>query len=363
MTVISEIEWDACLIEPRRDDEFERRYRQETGRPASGARYVAGVPWLAEALIDWAVEIERRVVVDAELADLVGLVVSQDNSCRYCFATMRFFLIVLGVPDAKIRRLEEQLLSVDFSPEQRAALDFARRVSRSDPLPTPIDLQTLRTHGYSDLEVAELVAVVGLHLFFNRLSTLIAMPPQQMESMTDRWYIRFVRPILALRLRNVRQYTKPVYLEPGEIDGPYAHVIRGLDGLPLAGVLRRSVDEMLASTLLTRRCKLLVLAVIARAMGCQRSEDEATGLLSTDGLDRAEIDRILSHLSSPLLDPIEKLAIPFARETVWYQPMQIQRRGREVMETLSREQFLELVGVAAVGNVLCRASIAERTLA
>jgi hypothetical protein len=174
MTVISEIEWDACLIEPRRDDEYERRYRQETGRPASGARYVAGVPWLAEVLIDWAVEVERRVVVDAELADLVGLVVSQDNSCRYCFATMRFFLIVLGVPDAKIRRLEEQLLSVDFSPEQRAALDFARRVSRSDPLPTPADLQTLRTHGYSDLEVAELVAVVGIHLFFNRLSTLIA---------------------------------------------------------------------------------------------------------------------------------------------------------------------------------------------
>ena len=33
---------------------------------------------------------------------------------------------------------------------------------------------------------------------------------------------------------------------------------------------------------------------------------------------------------------------------------QIQRRGREVMNALTRDQFLELIAVAALANTVCR---------
>jgi hypothetical protein len=46
-----------------------------------------------------------------------------------------------------------------------------------------------------------------------------------------------------------------------------------------------------------------------------------------------------------------------ARETVWYQAAQIQRRAREVQEALSAPQFLELIVVAALANAVCRLGI------
>jgi hypothetical protein len=56
-------------------------------------------------------------------------------------------------------------------------------------------------------------------------------------------------------------------------------------------------------------------------------------------------------------DRIEAVIVPFARETVWYQAAQIQRRAREVREALPRQQFLELIAVAAIANAVCRLGI------
>jgi alkylhydroperoxidase family enzyme len=360
---VSQIEWDSALTAPRSDPDFAERFLRATGRPPVAYRYMTGVPWLLDALTELSVELERRVALDADLADLVGLVVSQDNSCRYCFATIRFFMLVLGTPSDKLERLEQDLLTVDFDAAERAALDFARRVSRSDPLPTPAHLQRLRDHGYSELEIAELIGAIGVHIFFNRLSTLIALPPATPEALPGKWYVRALRPLVAFRLRNVRRRSAEVALRPGEADGPYESIIRGLDGLPLAGVLRRSVDGMFASELLSRRCKALVLAVVSRALGCPHGEAEARALLEAEGLDAGTVDGILAHLSSPVLDEIERVVVPFARETVWYEPIEIQRRGREVMRVLSREQFLELVAVASLANALCRSYIVTRAVA
>ena len=70
------------------------------------------------------------------------------------------------------------------------------------------------------------------------------------------------------------------------------------------------------------------------------------------------MDEILSHLASPKLDPIEAAIVPFARETIRYRPADIQRRGRKLLEQLSVEQFMELVGVVGLANGICRRSLA-----
>ena len=46
--------------------------------------------------------------------------------------------------------------------------------------------------------------------------------------------------------------------------------------------------------------------------------------------------------------------MPFARETIWYEPAPLQRRARILRARLSSAQFLEAVGVAAIANGLCR---------
>jgi len=77
---------------------------------------------------------------------------------------------------------------------------------------------------------------------------------------------------------------------------------------------------------------------------------QAVERFGSDGVAAVETRR----LRADVLDAVEQQLVPFARETVWYEPAQIQRRGRELLRTLSREQFLELVAVSALANVLCR---------
>ena len=77
-------------------------------------------------------------------------------------------------------------------------------------------------------------------------------------------------------------------------------------------------------------------------------------MLREQGFAKAEIDQILTHLSSPALSEIEQLLVPLARETVWYQPVQIQRRFAALQSKVSNEQFLDFLGTVSLMNSLCR---------
>jgi alkylhydroperoxidase family enzyme len=356
VALVREIEWEACLLEPRRDPELEKRIRKQSGRVPGAVAYFSGCPWAPGEIAALSRSLLTQVHVDPDIADLAGLVVSQDNSCRFCFAAQRTLMQILGVPRARIARLEQDFLTAELEPRQRAALNFVRRVSRSNPLPSEADKKPLRDAGFSEPAIKELAAIAAVTVFFNRLSTLPALPPQRMEELPDRWYVRLVRPAIAVWLKRLHGRVGPEPLRPEEKAGPFSYVVVALDGLPAAGSLRRALDAMWSSPVLSARAKALVFAVVARTLGCRRAEEEAVALAGRD-LARDDIDQILSHLASPALDPIEAVVVPLARETVWYQAAQIQRRAREVQEALSAPQFLELIVVAALANAVCRLGI------
>ena len=87
-------------------------------------------------------------------------------------------------------------------------------------------------------------------------------------------------------------------------------------------------------------------------------EREATRLLVADGLTPDAIDEILANLASRELDSREAHILPYVRETIWYQPVLVQRRGRALREALDTAQFLETVGSAALANMVCRVALA-----
>jgi uncharacterized peroxidase-related enzyme len=354
VTSLREVEWHDCLVEPRPDPELERRFARRTGRPPGVVRYFTGVPWAGDHFADLSAQLQTHVHLDAELSDLVGLVVSQDNSCRYCFASTRALLRILGMPEARIARLEQEALTSDLGAREREALRFARRLSRANPAPTREDLRPLAEAGFSEGEITELASMAALHLFFNRLSTLIALPPEPMEDLPDRLLARLTRPLLALRFRRVRRRSPPVRLAPGEAEGPFAPIVTALDGLPLARVLRGLLDEVLDSELLSREVKLLVFAVVARALGCPHCEGEAVRCFREVGGPEEVAAEVLAHLTCAKLDPLEASILPFARETIRYEPIHIQRRGRELAAQLGRERFLEVVMVCALANAVVR---------
>jgi AhpD family alkylhydroperoxidase len=362
MALVSNVEWEACLLEPRHDRELERRLRKRGSRVPDSIGYFADCPWAAEAVAELDLCLFTRVHLESPLPELAMLVVSQDNSCRFCFAAQRVLLRLLGIPQSRISQLEQDLLTAELDPRDKAALEFARRVSRSNPLPTEADKKALREAGFSDLAIKELSGHVALSVFFNRFSTLPALPPERFEGLLDRWYVRLARPLLARRVRSWMRISEPQSLKPEEKTGPFSYAVLALDGLPLAGTLRRVLDRMWGSPILSSRCKALVFAVVARAIGCPRAARESLQLLGEEGLGPDEVEEILSHLASPKLDPIESLVLPLARETVWIQAATIQRHARTLQEAVSPAQFAEFIVVAALANAVCRLGIAIDTV-
>jgi len=177
---MSEIEWEPYLLTPRPAPDLERRFTDETGRPGRLMRYFEGSPWIADTMVRMSVQITTVVRIDPNLLDQAGRVVSQDNSCRFCFGVQRAFLRVLGMSERRIFRLEQALLTGDFTPYERAALDFARRLSQSKPLVGESDLVGLRENGFSNELIVELTGLIGSHLFLNHMSTFVALPPRHM---------------------------------------------------------------------------------------------------------------------------------------------------------------------------------------
>jgi hypothetical protein len=170
-----------------------------------------------------------------------------------------------------------------------------------------------------------------------------------------------VAPIARRLLRARTRRSRP--LEPVECAGPWAYLVEALARLPAGRVLRRVLDEACASPVLPRQTKLLVFAVVARTLGSAHSEREAVRLLLECGADPDAVAGALRHLHAPGLDPVDAAAVPFARETVRYRPAEVQRQARGLLPLLGAERLVELVGVAALANAVCRlgaaSSIAE----
>jgi AhpD family alkylhydroperoxidase len=350
-----DIEWLDPLIEPQRSRELELFAKQRAGFVPPQIGCFAACPWLGQATVE--LPVAGRVHIHHELADMVALVVSQENSCRFCYASSRLLLRIAGMPEVRIRTLERDLETAQLDERTRLALDFARRLSRSNPPPSHADKQPLLEAGYGEAAIKELAFVAAENVFHNRWATLVAIPPEPRERLGQSWLVGLLRPLMARRIRAFRKQGRTEWLSDDLKRGPYTYLMVALDGLPGARILRGILDQAWASPHLSRRAKALIFAVIARGLGCSHSEREAFRLLAAEGLEADEADEILAHLGARGLDPIEARIVPYARETIWYQPALVQRQGRELQEHLSAAQFLEAIGIASLANMLCRLAI------
>jgi AhpD family alkylhydroperoxidase len=361
-TGIGTVEWETCAIEARPDPELQRFVRHEAGMVPDHLDYYTACPWMARQWAYFALTSMPLSRINPSLVELLGLVIAQDNSCRYCYAATRVVLRALGCSDATVQALEQGMATSDISPAVRAALDFARRLSRASPLPGPDALAPLRTHGFDETALLEIIYVTGVNVVANRFTTLPALPIGDVERMSTRRWVRFLKPVATLLLRRARRRRYPTALTEPEPARPFAHVVREFQGHPIGPRLATHIDDAWESPILPRRTKALIAAVVARALACARSEREARRLLELEGVP-FDIDEVLAHLASAALSDAERLIVPFVRETVHYDPAPIQRRGQALMARLGQPIFLETIGIAALANALCRmdAVLADRS--
>ncbi len=350
---LSNVAWDHCLLEASPNRQAEAALRRETGPVPAWLRYFLSCPWLARAGNELGVYDSLLVHLDYQTIDLLALVVSRENACRYCYSITRMQLRVLGMSESRMQELEQRLAGDALDARDAAIVHFARRFTRCMPLITPRDLDPLRETGRSDAEIREIAFAAASVAFFNRLATISALPPQSWEQLTDRWFAPLLRPFLARFFRGVRKLGAPMPFVP-QPDGPFAELLGHYRDSPIGPVLVRTLDGMWNSSILSRRCKALMFAVIAHGLGCESSRADIAAVLESEGMTAQGAEKIIAHLGGDALADEESALLAFARDTIWYEPIQIQRRARGLRDQLSVAQFVEAIGVASLANSLSR---------
>ncbi|MGH8731592.1 MAG: hypothetical protein ACREVF_07740, partial [Burkholderiales bacterium] len=106
-----DVSWDQCVLEPAPDRQAEAALRRETGSAPGWIRYFLSCPWLPRAAVRLGIGNKMLVHLDFATADLIALVVSQEHSCRYCYAVTRMQLRILGMSEERMQQLEQRLAS------------------------------------------------------------------------------------------------------------------------------------------------------------------------------------------------------------------------------------------------------------
>jgi AhpD family alkylhydroperoxidase len=101
---------------------------------------------------------------------------SQLNRCDYCLASHSRIARKLGWNDEQLEHLDEYALRDDFTLQERTGLRLAELMTRNErPLSDP-EWQEMR-EAFSEGEVVELMAAIGLFNYFNRFNNLLGMEP------------------------------------------------------------------------------------------------------------------------------------------------------------------------------------------
>jgi len=352
---LDQIDWCKVPLVPAVPDPgWEREVVRRFGFTSTLAKYLTPVRWLMEA--EQLGEARVTPSISVPLRAFISMVVAMDSSCRHCYGAFRSMLKILGYPEALIRELEESFATNQLTNKEQAALEFARKISRSAPRPSESDLRELTAAGYSQLEIAEIAYLASLNAGGNRLATLLAVPPSPLEEVDANWFTKLKRPFTRREFRAALSYVVNVPYPP-EFVAPGAGIIRALEGSPASAALATILNAAWNSTITSRRVKALIFAVVARGLGCQACEAEAAETLRREGWTEPEIEHVLTHLTSKKLTTFEQKVLGFARETVRYQTRRLQEVAQSFAAGLKREVLLEVIGLVCYANGLARMSI------
>lgn len=156
-------------------------YMQQRGNVPNMFRTVAHRPEIFQTMIAHFEAILNTGTLALKLKELVIVRTSQLNNCTYCLASHSRICKRLGWTDDQIENLEKYETRSDFTPAEKLALRLAERMTKNDRPLSEGELAELRDH-FSEGELIELMAAIGLFNYFNRFNNLLEMEPTGITS-------------------------------------------------------------------------------------------------------------------------------------------------------------------------------------
>jgi len=126
-------------------------------------RVMANSPAVLEAYLSFSGALAGGAL-PAKLREKLALQVGELNSCQYCVSAHTAIGKMTGLTDAEIEGARN---ANSASEKETAALRFARELVTSQGQTTDADIEAVRRAGYTDGEIAEIIAHVALNIFTN----------------------------------------------------------------------------------------------------------------------------------------------------------------------------------------------------
>ena len=126
-------------------------------------RVMAVSPVVLEAYLGFSGALASGVL-DAKTREQIALLAAQENRCDYCLSAHTALGKMAGLNPEQIGASRRGNSS---SPKTTAALKFAKRVLETKGQLSAADLAAVHDAGFSEAEIAEIIAHVALNVFTN----------------------------------------------------------------------------------------------------------------------------------------------------------------------------------------------------
>jgi uncharacterized peroxidase-related enzyme len=111
--------------------------------------------------------------------ELLATFVSARNHCDYCADSHGSSLLMSGgSPDLLSAAITCDLHSASIDANQAALLRFVQKVTDDSQSINPTDIETLRAHNWTDLQIAETIHLAALFACFNRVVNAFGLQSQ-----------------------------------------------------------------------------------------------------------------------------------------------------------------------------------------
>jgi uncharacterized peroxidase-related enzyme len=178
------------VIEPQEaDPELAQLYakvQREAGLPTipNWAKMGAFSPASLDIYLAMLQAFNRHITLPQSLVPMILYCIANARNCTYCAANQELFCRTLGVDDATLERLANDLDNV--SPKRlRAIIRFAMRCAFDPQGLTAADYQQVREQGISDDEITQIIFLAALANFNDTLadSLKIEVEPAVLEAL------------------------------------------------------------------------------------------------------------------------------------------------------------------------------------
>ena len=137
--------------------------QQKMGSVPNLISTMAQSPAVAQAYLGFSQQLSSGTL-PAKLREQIALVVGETNSCEYCVSAHTVLGKMAGLSEEEAADAR-RAIAADEKVSQ--ALQFARRIVNSRGQVSDEDVEQVRRAGYTEGEIAEVVANVALNLFTN----------------------------------------------------------------------------------------------------------------------------------------------------------------------------------------------------